>query len=154
MAHYKQIIFLCNSNTFLSPIAEAIYRRNAADWMPEAISRGAVVLFEEPINPKCNLLLSQNGFLISSHGQAKQLAQKDLEKKTLVLTMTLSEKVKICEEFHLEEDVYTLGEYVGEDTDIADPAGGEEEKYKECFEQIKFRINKVIDRIRREYWDM
>ncbi|MCD7825833.1 MAG: hypothetical protein LUH14_07735 [Clostridiaceae bacterium] len=152
MKRYDQILFLCTANTLLSPLAEGIYRKNSLEWMPEPMSRGLVVLFEEPIHPKCNILLSQNGFPISSHGQARQLEAEDLKENSLVLTMTLSEKVKLCEEYQYEDNVYTLGEYVGEDTDIVEPARGEEEEYKECFEKLKHRVDKVIQKIEEEYW--
>ena len=66
---------------------------------------------------------------------------------TLVLTMTLSEKVKLIEEFGYEENIYTFGEYVGDDTDITDPGGGEEEKYKECFEKLVLRVDKLVQKI-------
>lgn len=153
MKRYDQIIFLCTTNTILSPIAEGIYRKNSLDWMPKAISRGLVVLFEEPIHPKTNVLLTQNGFDISGHGQSRQLQKEELTEDTLVLTMTLSEKVKLIEEFEHEENVFTLGEFVGEDTDMADPSGGGDEKYKECFEQLLFRVNKVIQKIEQLYWE-
>lgn len=148
MKHYNQIIFVCTSNTLLSPVAEGIYRDRSPKWMPKGISRGLVVLFEEPVNPKCNVLLTQNGYTISSHSQSRQLSKEDLTEGTLVLTMTLSEKVKLIEEFGYEENVYTLGEYVGEDTDMADPGGSEEEKYKECFEELVFRVDKLIQKLR------
>ena len=147
MKHYNQIIFVCTSNTLLSPVAEGIYRDRAAKWMPKGISRGLVVLFEEPVNPKCNVLLTQNGYTISSHSQSRQLLREDLTEGTLVLTMTLSEKVKLIEEFGYEENIYTFGEYVGDDTDITDPGGGEEEKYKECFEKLVLRVDKLVQKI-------
>jgi len=42
--------------------------------------------------------------------------------------MTLSEKVRLIEEYATEKNIYTLGEFVGEDTDILDPGGAEEGK--------------------------
>lgn len=45
-----------------------------------------------------------------------------------------------------------MGEFVGEDTDILDPGGAEEEKYKECFDELFFRVNKVIQKIEEQYW--
>lgn len=148
MKHYDQIIFVCTSNTLLSPVAEGIYRDHSSKWMPKAFSRGLVVLFEEPINPKCNMLLTQNGYTISSHSQSRQLSKEDLTEDTLVLTMALSQKVKLTEEFGHEENVYTLGEFVGEDTDMTDPEGSEEEKYKECFDELVFRVDKVIQKLK------
>lgn len=153
MKRYDQVIFLCTTNTLLSPIAEGIYRKNSPDWMPKGISRGLVVLFEEPINPKCNVLLTQNGFDISGHNQSRQLVQEDLLEDTLILTMTLSEKVKLIEEFQYEDNVYTIGEFVGEDADMIDPGGSEDEKYRECFEELLLRVNKVIQKIEEQYWE-
>lgn len=150
MKHYEQIIFVCTSNTLLSPLAEGIYRKNAPQYMPGAISRGLVVLFEEPINPRCDILLTKNGFPISSHGQSRQLKEDDLKEGSLILTMSLSEKVKLIEEFGYEENVYTLGEYVGEDTDILEPAGAGEEKYRECFETLSYRVAKAIEKLEQE----
>ena len=151
MKRFSQIVFLCTANTFLSPVAEGIYRKNSSDWMPQAISRGLVVLFEEPINPKCNVLLTQSGFHISGHGQARQLQPEDLKEGSLVLTMTLSEKVKLIEEFSYEEDVYTIGEFVGSDTDILEPV--EEEAYKACVDELVTRVNLVIQKIEELYWE-
>lgn len=152
MKRYDQIVFVCTSNTLLSPIAEGIYRKNSLDWMPKGISRGLIVLFEEPINPKVNVLLMQNGFPISGHRQSRQLKKGDITEDTLVLTMTLSEKVRLIEEYATEKNIYTLGEFVGEDTDILVPGGAEEEKYKECFDELFFRVNKVIQKIEEQYW--
>lgn len=153
MKRYDQVVFVCTTNTFLSPIAEGIYRNNSPDWMPKGSSRGLVVLFEEPINPKCNVLLTQNGYAISGHSQSRQLEKEELTENSLILTMTLSEKVKLIEAFEHEKNVYTIGEFVGEDTDIADPAGSEEERYKECFDELALRVNKVIQKLEQLYWE-
>ena len=153
MKRYDQIIFLSTTNTLLGPIAEVIYRKNSSDWLPKAISRGLVVLFEEPIHPKCNQLLTQNGFPMTAHGQSKQLVQEDIGENSLVITMTFSEKVKFTEDFNTLENVYTLGEFVGVDTDIIDPSGAEDDKYQECFEELALRINKLIHKIEKLYWD-
>lgn len=153
MKRYDQIVFVCTTNTLLSPIAEGIYRNNSPEWMPKGLSRGLVVLFEEPINPKCNILLTQNGYTISGHSQSRQLAEDVLTENALLLTMTLSEKVKLIEAFNHEENVYTIGEFVGEDTDMIDPGGSEDEKYKECFEELVLRVNKVIQKVEELYWE-
>lgn len=151
MKRFSQIVFLCTTNTFLSPVAEGIYRKNSPDWMPQAISRGLVVLFEEPINPKCDILLTQSGYNISGHGQARQLVQEDLKTDSLVLTMTLSEKVKLIEDYLYEDNVYTIGEFVGSDTDILHPV--EEEAYKACFDELVTRVNLAIHKIEELYWE-
>lgn len=56
--------------------------------MPEPYSRGLVVLFEEPISPKVNLLLSKHEMTPGNHSQSMQLQKEELTDKTLILTMT------------------------------------------------------------------
>lgn len=150
MKRYRKIIFLCTNNTYLSPIAEAMYRNCVAaeEDLPESCSRGLIVLFSEPISPKVNVALTTHDMEVSSHENSQQLQPEDITPDSLILTMTFSEKVKLLEEYPVE-NVYTLGEYVGEDTDIIDPYGGEEEQYEKCYEEILRRIKKVIEIIKK-----
>lgn len=146
MKRYSKIIFLCTGNTYLSPIAEAMYRHftQGDEELPESISRGLVVLFSEPISPKVNVALSQHEMMASSHENSQQLQQEEITEDTLLLTMTFSEKVTLMEQYQ-QENVYTIGEFVGEDTDIADPYGGEEEQYEKTYDDIARRVKKVIE---------
>lgn len=147
---YSKIIFLCTGNTYLSPLSEAMYRQfSEGDDMPEGVSRGLVVLFSEPISPKVNVALSQHDMLPSSHENSLQLLQEDITEDSLLLTMTFSEKVTLLEKYQ-PANVYTIGEFVGEDTDIADPYGGEEEMYEKCFCDIERRVRKVIEILKKD----
>ncbi len=165
MKIYSKIIFVCTGNTYLSPVAEAMYRqfteqlrteeqqegRNLTSF-PPCCSRGLVVLFSEPISPKVNVSLSQHELKPCSHENSVQLEQYDIDEDTLILTMTFSEKVAYLEKYQGGE-VYTLGEFVGEDTDITDPYGGEEQEYDLCYHDIARRIRKAIDIISKEIKD-
>lgn len=132
-------------NTYLSPLAEAMYRQfSEGGDVPRTISRGLVVLFSEPISPKVNVALSQHDMLPSSHENSQQLLQEDITEESLLLTMTFSEKVSLLEKYQ-PDHVYTIGEFVGEDTDITDPYGGEEEMYEKCYCDIERRVRKVIE---------
>lgn len=147
---YDKIIFICTRNTFLSPLAEAIFHAKTPVEVPVLCSRGLVVLFEEPINPKVNLLLSRYQIPVSDHGQSRQIEEADITENTLALTMTLSEKVQLLEMFGGRGHIYTLGEYTGEETDVLDPYGEGEEGYIQCCEELIRRIDLMADRLRRE----
>lgn len=147
---FDKVIFVCTGNILLSPIAEGIYRSKAASYMPEACSRGLVVLFEEPISPKVNLLLSKHNIDLVDHTQTIQLSPEEITEKTLILTMTFPEKVQLLETFGEEGQVYTLGEFAGIETDVPDPYGSEEEAYEKCFEEIQERIDLIIYRMEDE----
>ena len=144
---YKKLYFICTSNSFLSPLSEEIYRVKMKENMPEPFSRGLVILFPEPLSPKVNQLLYQNDLTSSRHEYTRQLENADLEKDVLFITMTLSEKVQFMEQFGDEYDVFTLGEFTGEETDVADPYGLDSNAYEACFEDLNRRIDLLIDRI-------
>ena len=151
MIGYDKVVFVCTGNTFCSPLAEAVYRSMAPTWLPSAISRGIVVLFSEPINPKVNVLLSTHDIDISNHQCSVMLDKNEITPETLLLTMTFSEKVKLMEDFGIENNVYTLGEFIEEDTDIASPYGSEDELYEKFFDEVCSRVERVILRIEAKY---
>lgn len=151
MKRYDKVIFISKGNTFSSPLVEAIYKMKAPNWLPGSISRGTVVLFSEPINPKVNVLLSGHDMNVSNHENSKQLQQEDVEKDTLLLTMTFSDKLKVIEDLGISNNVYTLGEYIEDDADISDPFEPDETLYEKFFEEVCEKIEKVILHLEAEY---
>jgi len=151
MKSYDKVIFVSKGNTFSSPLVEAIYRDKAPNWLPESMSRGTVVLFSEPINPKVNVLLSSHDINISNHENSKQLEMDNIGQDTLILTMTFSDKLKVIEDLGVSNNVYTLGEYIEDDADISDPLDPDETLYDKFFEEVAEKIEKVILHMEAEY---
>jgi len=56
MIKYEKIIFVCTGNTCRSPMAATIYRSLETNSDIKVISRGLVVLFSEPSNPKAEIV--------------------------------------------------------------------------------------------------
>ncbi len=65
--------------------------------------------------------------------------------------MTLSEKVKLMEDFGIDSNIYTIGEFIGEDTDMVNPYGADDVQYESFFEEIHKRVERVILRIEAIY---
>lgn len=151
MKGYDKVIFVSKGNTFSSPLVEAIYRDKAPNRLPESMSRGTVVLFSEPINPKVNVLLSSHDINISNHENSKQLERENIGQDTLILTMTFSDKLKVIEDLGVSNNVYTLGEYIEDDADISDPFDPDETLYDKFFEEVAEKIEKVILHMEAEY---
>lgn len=146
---YEKIIFVCTGNTCRSPMAETIYKSLAFEGAPGVFSRGLVVLFPEPSNPKAELVLKNHDLRLEGHA-ATQLVAEDISAKTLLLTMTISQKTTIASDYGRSPHVYTLKEYVGEDGEIVDPYGGDLMDYEKCYAELYRLVKKLVLRLNEE----
>ena len=134
---YDKVIFVGNENTCRSPMAEALFLFSfeEEECPCEIVSRGLVVLFEEPYNQKAEMILYNHG-LETREKMAIQLTEEDLQGNPLILTMGFTDKLKIIEDYNYEGSVYTLKEYVGNDDELLDPYGEEMDIYEACYQDI------------------
>lgn len=145
MKKYNKIIFVCTANTCRGPMAATIMNSRKGDRDILVSSRGMVVLFPEPYNPKAVAVASSHGLIMPSKS-SKQLEKEDFNNDTLVLTMTNIHKQKIYASFENAINVYTLEEYVGsDDGDVEDPYGKGIEEYIKCYEKLDALISKAAD---------
>lgn len=146
---YSRLIFVCTGNTSRSPMAKAIYERMDKENHIRVMSRGLVVLFPEPVNPKACAVLKNNDLDIEGH-VTTALSSTDITENTLILTMTEKQKQTVLEEFDNATDVYTLKEFTGADGDVIDPYGGTLLEYEECFAEISQLVKKTVYRLNEE----
>lgn len=107
MNTFDKVIFVCNGNTCRSPMAATVMANLKQDIISE--SRGMVVLFPEPYNPKAVAVAAKHNMIIPNNS-AKQLLNEDFGNDTLVLAMNSHMKQKIYDEYSEAINVYTLSE--------------------------------------------
>lgn len=113
-------------------------------------SRGMIVLFPEPVNPKAQEILAQNHLELPEH-EAKQLTKDDFDERTLMLTMEASQKAKILGEYpQTAKNVYCFTEYCGQEGDIESPLGKDIDDYEACFFMLKALTDKLAEVIIKE----
>ena len=143
----NKIIFVCNGNTCRSPMAATIMGTFLQDTDILVQSRGMVVLFPEPYNPKAVAVASRHG-MIMGNDSTIQIQNDDFDNNTLVLVMDNSMKQKIYNKYDRAINVYTLGEYAGDaEANVPDPYGKGMEEYNHCFEQLYVLIEKAARNI-------
>lgn len=129
------VLFVCTGNTCRSPMAEALFLKNAGG-SHQAFSRGISVFSEQGASQNAVSIMKEYGMDISTH-RSRQLTREDLEKAGLVLVMTKAHKDIISSTFpEFCDKVFTLAEYVGAIEDVADPFGGDLEAYRKCAAQL------------------
>jgi len=146
---YEKIIFVCTGNTCRGPMSEVIFRSLDTESDLTVVSRGLVVLFEEPSNPKADTVLRNHNLTIEEH-TSKPLTMDDITDHTLILTMTEEQKEKVIREYENCNDIYTLREYVGEEGDVTDPYGKTLTDYEECYVELARLIKKTIYKLNEE----
>lgn len=146
MARFSKLIFVSTSNVSRSPMAEAIYKSLDDSAQMEVISRGLVVLFEEPGSMKAETVLNNHELSMGEHF-SKQLIEEDADDNTLVITMSERQKNSVIKDFPSMRNVYTLTEYTGEMMDMVDPYGGGLAEYEKCYQELVRMIKKLIYKI-------
>lgn len=141
-----RLIFVCTDNTCLGPIAETIFKHSDHDLDLDVCSRGLVVLFPEPVNPKAETLLATHGMLMGAR-TTKQFCREEVDSQTLILTMTITQKRRLATDFFVNDNVFTIKEFAGGHGDVSDPYGKDQAAYEECFAELSNLMEFVIFRL-------
>ena len=140
---YDRIIFVCEGNHSKGPMAETIYKSLTENESIPAISRGLVVLFSEPVNEKAVSVLENHG-LTCAVEFSKELTKDDITENALILTMTDKQKKQTLDKYEIENDIFSIKEFNGEEGEVKDPYGGTLVDYEECYNELLRLIKKTI----------
>ncbi len=139
---FERIIFLCRDNASLSPMAESIFISAYGGTPVYVASRGMVVLYEAPLNPKIETVLA-NHELRPVRQTTMEIKKEELTGVTLVVAMT-SEMRSLFKKTYPNIACYSLHTLAGEEKDLKNPYGGSLMDYEECYNDIVRMIRKAI----------
>lgn len=150
MSKFHHILLVSTSNTGRGCMAEAILREqlkkeNIEDV--EVYSRGLVVLFPEPMNPKAGVVLENNNIPVETEYTSKQLTQQDVEWSDLVLVMSQDQKEKVMDEYKNVPEIYTIKEVGREQGEVLDPYGKDMIDYEYCYRELERLVEKLMTEI-------
>ena len=143
---YRKIVFVSTSDTCRAPMAAEILRQRNLEQEYVIESRGLIVLFPEPANQKAEALMKSAQMSLVNH-TASAFSEAEMGSDILVLTMDESQKAKILSEYGEEGVVFTLSEFVGDETIIPNPYGQPLNVYGECLEKLTMLIDKLTEKL-------
>lgn len=146
---FRSIVFVSSSDNCRAPMAAALLRRQPLLQEYKVYSRGMIVLFPEPLNPKAEEIMKAHDIVLEGY-ETTAFSGDILKEDTLVLVMQEAHKAKIKSEYPDFVHVYTLWEYVGGEKEIPSVYGQALEQYEEMYGLIKAYIIKLAEKLNEE----
>ena len=143
MKRFDRLIFVSNSDTYMGPMAKGIMLSKYLLSDLDVDSRGLVVLFPEPANPKAEAVMEMHEQSLKDHA-AEALQESDFDERTLILAVNEESQRKIFENYENAQNVFLLSNYVSSTEEIKDPYGGSLEDYGACYDVFESLISKLV----------
>lgn len=146
---YRRILFVSKSDSCRGPMAAELLLHEELAKEYKIGSRGLVVLFPEPANPKAEAIMRSHQMTLEKH-EATQLMEEDLDGDTLILALEESYKWKIVSDYANVKNVYTLGEFVDDEREVPSAHGQPLVSYGENFELLRELVGKLARKLNEE----
>lgn len=101
-----------------------------------------------PASTQAQSVMKKRNLNMQSH-VAKRVEEKDMDEAALVLCMGRTHAENLKEHYCAYADkIHRLSSYVGEERDVEDPYGANEERYEQTARQLETYIDSVIEKLK------
>ena len=150
---YRRVLFISNSDNCRGPMAAELLRNEDLVKEYKIGSRGIVVLFPEPANPKAEAIMRSQQMTLASH-EATPFTEDDLDDDTLILTFEESQKWKIVSDYENVKNVYTISEFIDDERQVLSAHGQPLVTYGENFELLREQVGNLARILNQEEKDI
>ena len=142
-----RILFVCTGNTCRSPMAAAYFKDLCEKGKRHGVhvdSAGTHAGTGALVPPEARKIMARYGIDLSGH-RSKPLDKQMLQKADLIVAMTSSHRLSIgAVDSHALAKTRLLLEFNDGQGDVADPVGGGEKCYADCFEVMKNALDNLF----------
>lgn len=149
------VLFVCTGNTCRSPMAEAMFRKMAAEKLGVApdcleeqgwsvMSAGVAAMTGGQASDLAVTVMAQRGVDLRAH-EAQPVSEALVRYADYIFTMTPSHRQAIVLQWPEASDRTTT--LAADGCEIFDPIGGPIERYQDCADQIQTELMKRIEQL-------
>lgn len=146
---FKKVFFVTQSDTARGPMAAFIMKEKYPIVDLEVFSKGLVVLFQEPMNPKAELILGKHGIIPTGY-QSNEFKKEEVDESSLVLVMDEYQYQKLKSKMRDFPNIYLFSEFLGLEGNVLNPYGGNLEEYDKCYETIEGMVKLLVLKLSEE----
>lgn len=153
----KRLLFICSGNTCRSPMAKGLFIKHLEERNPElkgkieVVTAGTSPISGEGASSGAMVVMKEVGVDLSCHVTQPVTAEM-LTQADWIMTMTRDHRDYLTRIYGKNDKLYTLYEFLGQDKDVLDPYGGDEDSYRASRNELGQLMEMLVEKLESEVW--